>query len=73
LPVAVAGLHYYVKNAGANAMNVFPQSTPHPQVLGLTDTINGLAANTAFSLPAGKAAMFFCAAPALWDVIQSAV
>jgi hypothetical protein len=73
LPVAVAGLHYYVKNGGANAMNIWPQSTPHPQLLGTSDTINGAAVNVAFSLPAGKAALFFCASPSLWDVIQSFV
>jgi hypothetical protein len=73
LPVAVPGLHFHVKKGGANALNVFPQGTPHPQILGSLDTINGASANTAFSLPAGKAALFFCASPSLWDVIQSAV
>jgi hypothetical protein len=69
LPVAVPGLRYHVKNAGANPMNIFPQSTPNPQILGLTDTINGAAANVAFSLPAGRAAIFFCAAPTFWEVV----
>ena len=74
LPLAVPGLKYHVKNgAAANAMNIWPQSTPNPQILGTSDTINGAAVNTAFSLPAGKAVMFFCASPSLWDVIQSAV
>jgi hypothetical protein len=74
LPVAVPGLRYIVKNGSAAvAMNIFPQSTPNPQVLGLTDTINGASANTAFSLPAAKACIFFCASASFWDVVQSAV
>jgi hypothetical protein len=70
LPTAVPGLHYYVKNSSAtNAMSVYPQSAPNPQILGSFDTINGLGPNVAFSLVAGRAAIFFCASPTFWEVV----
>lgn len=55
-------------NAGANAMNVFPRAG---------DSINALAINTAFSIPAGKTAIFFCSpggspAGGIWNALLSA-
>jgi len=59
LPSPEQGEFIFVANAGANAMNVYP-ATGH--------TINALAANTAFSLAAGKNAMFWAATASKWYV-----
>lgn len=59
LPAAAAGLTYFVKNAGAASMNVFPGNG--------TDIINALAINTAFAVPAGKIGMFTCMLNGVWD------
>lgn len=59
LPPAAAGLTYFVKNAGANPMNVFATAG--------SDVINALSNATAFSVPAGKLAMFTCMANGIWD------
>jgi hypothetical protein len=63
LPVAAPGLHYYVRNAGTNSMNVFPNTG---------DAINGAGANTAFALAAGKMALFISMAKGNWDALVSA-
>ena len=64
LPTSVAGLQVTVYNAAAvNATNVFPNTG---------DAINALAANTAFSLPAGKNATFGSAVNGTWHAIVSA-
>ena len=63
LPVAAPGLHYYVKNAGANSMNVFPNTG---------DAINALSANTAFALASGKMALFVSMAKGSWDALPGA-
>lgn len=59
------GMTLYVTNsAAANSMNVFPQ---------LTQSINALAANTAFAMAAGKTAQFICSpAGGIWYVILGA-
>jgi hypothetical protein len=72
LPTAAAGLCYTVKNAGANSMNMFPNTTPALGVVAGGDQINLGGANVAFALASGKAAQFFCAANGFWDVILSA-
>jgi hypothetical protein len=59
LPAAAAGLTYFVKNAGAASMNIFPGNG--------TDIINALAVNTAFAVAAGKIAMFTCMFTGVWD------
>jgi hypothetical protein len=59
LPAAAAGLTYFVKNAGAANMNVFPGNG--------TDIINTLAVNTAFPVTAGKIAMFTSMLNGQWE------
>jgi hypothetical protein len=59
LPPAAAGLTYFVKNAGAASMNIFPGNG--------TDVINTLAVNAAFPVAAGKLGMFTCMANGIWD------
>jgi hypothetical protein len=58
LPAASPGLRYYVENATANSMNIFPQNNG--------DIINALAVNTAFALAAGKTAWFICVGQGFW-------
>lgn len=52
-----------VINGGANALAVFPRPG---------DMINALAVNAAFSVPAGKVAIFYCPAPGIWFALLSA-
>ena len=59
LPSPEQGEFIFVANAGANALNVYPASG---------HSINALAANTAFSLAAGKNAMFWAATATKWYV-----
>lgn len=63
LPAAVAGLQITVYNAGANSLNVFPNTG---------DAINALGANTAFAVAAGKNATFGCAVAGQYHAILSA-
>lgn len=63
LPSPEQGEFIFVANAGANALNVYP-ATGH--------SINPLAANTAFSLAAGKNALFWAASSTKWYANLSA-
>lgn len=63
LPSPEQGEFIFVANAGANALSVYP-NTGH--------SINALAANAAFSLAAGKNALFWAATATKWYVILSA-
>jgi hypothetical protein len=63
LPAAVPGLIQYVFNSGANAMQVFGQST---------ETINDVASGTGVSVPAAKGAMFVCIATGAWYMVLGA-
>lgn len=65
LPPAAAGLSgIIIMNSGAAALAVFPN--------GATDTINALAVQTAFSIPAGGRAEFFVPVTGKWGVLLSA-
>ena len=62
--VSAGGIQVIVANAHAtNAMNVFPQTG---------DKINALAANAAFSVPAGKTCSFYCMGAGTWHSLLSA-
>lgn len=63
LPSPEQGEFIFVANAGANALNVYPASG---------HSINALAANAAFSLAAGKNAVFWAASATKWYVNLSA-
>ena len=64
LGVSAGGIQVIVANAHAtNAMNVFPQTG---------DKINALAANAAFSVPAGKTCSFYCMGAGTWHSLLSA-
>jgi hypothetical protein len=63
LPSPEQGEFIFIANAGANALAVYP-ATGH--------SINALAANTAFSLAAGKNALFWAATASKWYVNLSA-
>jgi hypothetical protein len=63
LPSPEQGEFIFVANAGANAMNVYPASG---------HSINALANNAAFSLAAGKNAVFWAATATKWYVNLSA-
>lgn len=59
LPTAVPGMMVVVVNAaGANSMNVFPQTG---------GIINALAANAAFAVAANKTVVFYCALAGTWN------
>lgn len=59
LPVAVPGMVLVVINAAAaNAMDVFP---------AVNGYINAGAQNAAFSVPAARTAVFFCAVAGKWS------
>jgi len=57
-PAAVAGLFVIVKNSDANAMDLFPASG---------DSINGLAVDTAISVPGGSVVIAFCRDATVWE------
>jgi hypothetical protein len=63
LPGPEQGEFIFVANAGANALNVYPASG---------HSINALSANTAFSLAAGKNAIFWAATASKWYANLSA-
>ncbi len=63
LPGPEQGEFIFVANAGANALNVYPASG---------HSINALAANAAFSLAAGKNAVFWAATASKWYANLSA-
>jgi hypothetical protein len=63
LPNAYAGREHHVINAGANSMNVFPQTG---------ETINALSANAAFAVASGKTCSFYCPADGAWYANLSA-
>lgn len=63
LPAPEQGEFIFVANAGANALNVYPASG---------HSINALAANAAFSLAAGKNALFWAATATKWYANLSA-
>jgi hypothetical protein len=63
LPSPEQGEFIFVANAGANALNVYPASG---------HSINALAANAAFSLAAGKNALFWAATASKWYANLSA-
>jgi hypothetical protein len=62
LPKAGAGEKYWVKNAAANSLNVFPSLGD-----GIDATVNG-----AFAVAAGKMACFVCMVNGTWDTLLSA-
>jgi hypothetical protein len=63
LPSPEQGEFIFVANAGANALNVYPASG---------HSINALGANAAFSLAAGKNALFWAATATKWYANLSA-
>lgn len=64
LPAAVAGTRVVVFNAAAaNAANVFPATGA---------SINALAANAAFSVPAGRGCEFVCCVDGTWNTVLGA-
>lgn len=63
LPSPEQGEFIFVANSGANALNVYPASG---------HSINALAANAAFSLAAGKNAVFWAATASKWYANLSA-
>ncbi len=64
LPVSKPGMQITVINAAAaNSMNVFPQTG---------ESINALAANTAFAVVANKTVNFYCAVAGTWHAVLSA-
>lgn len=64
LPYARTGSSFVLANgSGVNAMTVFGQGS---------DTVNGIAGATGFTLPAGKTAIFIAPAAGKWVAILSA-
>jgi hypothetical protein len=63
LPLSAPGAQLTVINAGAQPLNVFPQTG---------EAINALSANTAFSVSNGKTCGFYCAVTGTWSTNLSA-
>ena len=63
LPTGVAGMNIVVINAGANSLNVFPDTG---------SMINGGSANAAVALAAGKTATFYTTLAGAWHMMLSA-
>lgn len=62
LPVSSAGMWVAIANDGASSMQVF----------GVTpDTINNVATATGVALPAGHAAIYFCAVAGKWSSVPN--
>lgn len=61
LPPAIAGTRVYVGNSGVANATVYGKN-------GRTDTINGTAGSTGFTLATTKNATFFCAVTGKWRV-----
>lgn len=60
---AMAGAIVIVRNAGANAMQVFASGS---------DTINGTAGSTGISVASGKSVIFFATSDSAWFSLLSA-
>lgn len=64
LPKSQVGLDVVVINAAAsNSMNVYPQTG---------ESINALAANTAFAVAANKVCTFYCCTSGIWHSLTTA-
>lgn len=64
LPKAKPGrMRVVINAAAANAMAVFPQTG---------ESINAIAADSAFSVAANKTAIFFCAVTGVWNSVLTA-
>lgn len=61
LPASFPGTIQYLTNAGANSLNVFPQTG---------DAIESGGANAAYALAAGKTAIFVCTTAGQWYAIS---
>jgi hypothetical protein len=62
-PQALAGTEFCIYNAGASTLDIYGRGT---------DTINGSATATAYTLATGVSARFFCASNGAWAAIKSA-
>ena len=62
LPTAIGGLLVIVRNGGANALNVYPNTS---------DTINAAGANVAYSLSVGATLQFIAMNATNWYVMNS--
>jgi hypothetical protein len=72
LQSANGGLYYFVKNAGAQSMNVFPNPAIWAgNVQAGGDKINALGVNAAFALAAGKTVQFICYVDGTWDTLPT--
>jgi hypothetical protein len=62
LPLAEAGLRVIVRNGGANALNVYPNTS---------DSINAAAINVAYSLPIGGCVEFIAMNATNWYTLNA--
>jgi hypothetical protein len=62
LPTAVAGLRIIVRNGGANALNVYPNTS---------DSINAAAINVAYALPVGGCVEFIAMNATNWYTLNA--
>lgn len=71
LPFANAGAVKVIVNDSANQLAVFARNGTN-RATGTTDTINALANNVAYPIPAGGRAMFFSPVNGRWFTVLSA-
>lgn len=62
-PQAAKGATFLIFNAGAHTLNIYGRGT---------NTINGAATATAYSLTTGQTAIFFCAKDGSWAAVKTA-
>ena len=70
LPECVQGTAFFIRNAGANLLNVFGNPTTNA-ISSTLDTINGTAGSTAFTISSNAASPFFCAKSGAWSAMHS--
>jgi hypothetical protein len=65
IPHGKQGADFSIRNAGAQTLSVYAQSSNNE--LGGIDTINGTAGSTAYSIPANNSAECFAAKTGAWS------
>lgn len=71
LPFALAGMAKLVVNDTANSMNLYAKNGNNRKT-GVPDTINSVAAGTAYAVAAGVSVLFFCPVDGEWFALKSA-
>lgn len=66
LPQCLAGMMLYLRNAGGATLDVYGNATTNP-LSATSDTINGTAGSSAYTVSNNTNAIFFCAKNGAWS------